>query len=560
MADGVDVAVADGGALPQGLTLSSSGVLSGIPEEVGRFPVPLTLSRHGDRATTAVIELQVGVHPGALVISQFRTLAPGDWFVQVVNTTDVPIELTGWSVAAQQVGEEETSEVPLGTGPLEPGGTAVVTNPFSSLRSQLVVTGLSGGEVPIESGFAIVAPNGAVTDAAGVDGALSNLAEGTGLSYPSQLRKEHLRYAFVRSGFDVGEPVDTDDNATDFSFAPVVGVEFPPDDPDPAAVRVDFDVAAPVFGQPVTATATVTGVVASTDAVQFAVDGAAVGPPVILVDGSATSTVLDALPVGSHVVTATFRPSGSGAVLVGEGRLTVGRAATTTAVSVRANALSAKVTPVAPGAGDPTGTVTFLVDGVEVGTALIESGVATLARAAAGGATRTIGAAYAGDDSFTGSSGSTARQDPKITARVSSTKPRRKTGWYRTPVTVTFSCTPAGAPLTEPCPAPVTLRREGAGRVVTRTVVATDGGVATVVVSPINIDRTGPKVRIRGIRGPGARGWPPRGTCVATDALSGVASCTLSRRIRPKRVVYVVVAADRAGNTSTRRVVLMRER
>ena len=165
----------------------------------------------------------------------------------------------------------------------------------------------------------------------------------------------------------------------------------------------------------------------------------------------------------------------------------------------------------------------------------------------------------AGDDSFTGSSASTALRNPTITARISSAEPRSASGWFRTPVTVTFTCTPGDAPLAGPCPAPVTLRQEGAGQSITRTVVATDGGAATVAVSPINIDRTGPRVRVRGVRG-ATSGRPPRGVCAAQDALSGVASCTITRSIHPRRVVYVAVATDEAGNTATDRVVVRRRR
>ncbi|HEY0904053.1 MAG TPA: Ig-like domain repeat protein, partial [Marmoricola sp.] len=560
--DGVTVGLAEGGALPQGLTLSPAGLLAGTPTELGRFPVPLALTRGGTTVTTGAIELHVVAGKGALTISQFRTLDPSDWFVQVVNTTDGPIDLAGWHVGLQPPGEHESIEVPLGTGSLDPGDTAVVTTPLSSLGSQLEVTGTNGGEVVLESGFRVVAPSGVVTDAAGVAGALPDLVEGDGVAYPTRLTKAHLRYAFVRTGFDVGAPEDSDDNASDFTFAKVVGVEDPPPPPPAqgaAEVAVGFDVAAPVFGQPVTASASVTvpgGSSAGT--VQFGVDGVDLGAPVAVRGGIARSGPLGVRTVGAHTVTAEFRPAGSAAV-VGRGTLIVGRAATTTQVGVGSNAFTATVMPVAPGAGQPTGPVTFLIDGVEVGSAPLEDGTATLEHAAPAGPSPTIAATYSGDDSFTGSSASTALRNPTITARISSAEPRSASGWFRTPVTVTFTCTPGDAPLAGPCPAPVTLRQEGAGQSITRTVVATDGGAATVAVSPINIDRTGPRVRVRGVRG-ATSGRPPRGVCAAQDALSGVASCTITRSIHPRRVVYVAVATDEAGNTATDRVVVRRRR
>ena len=75
----------------------------------------------------------------------------------------------------------------------------------------------------------------------------------------------------------------------------------------------------------------------------------------------------------------------------------------------------------------------------------------------------------------------------------------RRNGWYATPVTVTFTCKETSAPLTTACPAPVTLSRNAAGQSVTRTIMATDGGAATAVVSGINIDTVRPS-------GPGDRG------------------------------------------------------
>ncbi|WP_296601663.1 Ig-like domain-containing protein [Nocardioides sp.] len=565
--DGVTVSLAEGGALPQGLTLSPAGVLAGTPTELGRFPVPLALTRGGTTLTTGAIELHVVAGKGALTISQFRTLDPSDWFVQVVNTTEGPIDLAGWHVGLQPPGEEESIEVPLGTGSLDPGETAVVTTPLSSLGSQLGVSGTSAGQVALQSGFRVVAPSGVVTDAAGVVGALSDLVEGDGVSYPTRLTKAHLRYAFVRTGFADGALQDSEDNATDFTFAKVVGVEDPPADPplDPPApgttsVSVGLDVAAPVFGQPVTATASVTAPgQAAAGTVQFAVDGVDVGGPVTVSGGSAQSQTLGARPVGAHAVTAEYRPSGSGATVVGRATFTVGRAATTTEVAVGPSAFTATVTAVAPGAGRPTGAVTFLLDGAEIGSAPLQDGVATLEHDVPTGASPTVAASYAGDGSFTGSSASTARRDPAISARISSAEPRSTSGWYRTAVTVSFTCTPAGAPLVGDCPAPVTLRREGAGQAITRTVTAADGGMATVVVSPINIDRTVPEVRVRSVRA-ASTGRPPRGVCAAQDVLSGVASCTITRSIRPRRVVYVAVATDEAGNTATDRVVVRRRR
>src|SRR5207248_2786111 len=114
------------------------------------------------------------------------------------------------------------------------------------------------------------------------------------------------------------------------------------------------------------------------------------------------------------------------------------------------------------------------------------------------------------------------------------------------------TCTIADAPLTAPCPVPVELRTQGGGQSVTRTISATDGGAATLVVNGIDVDLTRPSVSIAGVRsGTTYVGAAPRGRCVAADRLSGVASCRLMSTVRGTQVTYRAIATDRAGNVSS---------
>ncbi|MBD8608537.1 immunoglobulin domain-containing protein [Aeromicrobium sp. CFBP 8757] len=313
-----------------------------------------------------------------------------------------------------------------------------------------------------------------------------------------------------------------------------------------------------VFGQSVTATATVasaTGTVSGT--VQFTVDGDALGAPVTVVDGVATSPQLlgpggDSLATGPHAVGATFTPTDAVRFDGANGSTTqvVNQSATTTKVDVASTSITATVTPVAPGRGTPTGSVAFSVGSEVVGTAPLVDGVATLDETVPAGLTREVAAVYGGDASFTGSSTSVNRNDPTITATVSSAHPRTSYGWYRSAVTVTFTCTTNGAALTEPCPAPVRFSGRGAGQSVTRTISSVDGGVATAVVSGINIDNQRPTLKIRGVKKGGVYGpRAPKARCVAKDSLSGVASCKVSTRKRGTTVTVTATATDRAGNT-----------
>lgn len=321
-----------------------------------------------------------------------------------------------------------------------------------------------------------------------------------------------------------------------------------------------------VFGQLATVTATVSEADHSSPAgaVQFTLNGAKLGSPVPLTGGKATSPDLTAgAAPGSYQVGASFEPAQT--AVYGPASATpvtalLSRASSAASLQVRAKSISATLAPVRPGAGTPTGSVSFSVAGKLVGSAPLAGGVATLDYAVPTGAARAVAASYAGDTDFTGSSVSTSRHDPSIAARVTGRLPKSRAGWYSTPVRVSFTCRAHGAPLTRPCPSPVTLSRNAAGQSVSRTITAADGGAATVVVGPISIDRRLPVVRIVGVR-PAATymGAAPTPRCKARDALSGIASCVLrvhkhvsASGLDITTISYTAVATDRAG--SRRRV------
>ncbi|QGN34369.1 putative Ig domain-containing protein [Microlunatus sp. Gsoil 973] len=318
-----------------------------------------------------------------------------------------------------------------------------------------------------------------------------------------------------------------------------------------------------VYGQSVDATVTVAADSGTpTGSVQLGVDGTKVGAPVAVTGGSPVRRTLTGpgggpLAPGSHVVTASFTPTDSTTYASATASVTqvVLQAATRTSLSVHAHTLRAVVTAVAPGAGTPTGTVSFLVGGHRVGTARLTRGVANQTYTVPVGRANRVAASYSGDRNFTASSVSTSRHDPKITASLSSAHHRSRFGWYRSPVTIRFTCTVTSARLTSHCPAPVVLRHQGANQSVSRTIAAADGGTATVVVRGVNIDLTRPKVSIKGPRdGATYKGSAPRARCAGLDRLSGVASCRLTKKTHGDRISYRATATDRAGNTVHRSV------
>lgn len=294
--------------------------------------------------------------------------------------------------------------------------------------------------------------------------------------------------------------------------------------------------------------------------VQYYVDGEALGGPQQVESPNGYTTLpneIGSTALGLHEVEAVLTPTDptKHAGSSDTAQFTVSRIPTRTQLTVAPDSLSAAVTRLNPGFVHPTGLVRFFVAGEPVGSAPLVDGEATLPHDLAAGDARRVTAVFRNQSHFARSTDATARANPVITATRSSASAKRN-GWHRDPVTITFRCRVAGAPLTEPCPSPVTLSRSGANQSVTRTVMAQDGGVDTVTVDDVDIDRVAPRLRLTGVRA-GATYFAggPRAHCRATDAHSGPAGCTVTRATRGNRLVYTARAKDRAGNVTTRRVV-----
>lgn len=296
------------------------------------------------------------------------------------------------------------------------------------------------------------------------------------------------------------------------------------------------------YGQLVTFTATLNPL--PTGQVQWSVNGTNSGAAVTLGSSSTiTFTPSTPLPVGADVVKASYLGDATHGTSSGQVTETVSKASTTTTVQVTSTTVTATVAPVAPGAGTPTGTVSFTINGVAAGTATVGTGgVATLSTTSAG--THSVSATYSGDSNFNSSIGNRTPIGPTVVAHITSQIPKTRFGWHRSPVYVFFSCTPNTAPLVGSCPGTVTLSRNGFGQAVTETVTATDGGSTTVTVRGINIDRVKPRLTVRR--------HGTRLSCNGIDGLSGIASCRIHRTVHTRggvrNVNWTAVATDRAGN------------
>src|SRR5262249_36034193 len=167
-----------------------------------------------------------------------------------------------------------------------------------------------------------------------------------------------------------------------------------------------------VFGQPVTLRASVASAAGTpTGTVTFLDGNTVLGTAQVNAAGQAALTV--SLGVGNHALTASFAGTGTFANSTSAALAqTVNRAATALALASSLNpaapgqavTFTATVAAVAPGAGTPTGTVTFRDGAVILGTATVEAGgraTFTISFAVAGD--HAITATYSGDANFVGS-------------------------------------------------------------------------------------------------------------------------------------------------------------
>ena len=219
----------------------------------------------------------------------------------------------------------------------------------------------------------------------------------------------------------------------------------------PTTTTLAASPAAPVFGQSLTLTVAVSaassgsGTPLPSGTVTFQDGGALLGTA-SLQGGSASLTVPGSLSVGSHSFSATYGGDSSYAAGGTSSPISavVGKAQGSVALASSASPSffgqsvdwTATVTAAAPGAGTPTGVVTFSDGGTVVGTSTLASGVATFTPTALQPGTHSVSASYSGDASFLGGSGALSQVvNPASTSiALSSSAPSTA---YGLPVTFT---------------------------------------------------------------------------------------------------------------------------
>ena len=215
----------------------------------------------------------------------------------------------------------------------------------------------------------------------------------------------------------------------------------------PATTTVLVSSANPsTFGQSVTFTATVSSPAGiPTGTVTFLDGASSLGTGTLDSSGMATLTTAS-LAVGAHSITASyggdtnFNPSSSSAL-----SQTVNKGATTVTAISSVNpsvfgqgvTFSAVVAPVAPGAGSPTGTVTFQDGATSLGTSGITNGQASFTTSSLAVGSHSVTAVYNGDGNFNGASSAPVTQAVNKAASSTSVASSANPAAFAQPVTFT---------------------------------------------------------------------------------------------------------------------------
>jgi len=215
-------------------------------------------------------------------------------------------------------------------------------------------------------------------------------------------------YAINDSRQIVGVGIATDHTEHGYLLTPAIS---------PTTTALSGSVSPSVFGQQVSLSATVapsgSSLLTPTGSVTFS-DGATVLGTVALTAGTAILNS-SSLGVGSHAITAAYAGDNNFSASTSSSLAqTVNQGTTTASVSASPNpgifgqpvTLTAAVSVVAPAAGSPTGTVTFVDGTTALGTATLSGGQAAFTTSSLSQGSHSITVTCSGDTNFLGSTSS----------------------------------------------------------------------------------------------------------------------------------------------------------
>jgi beta-lactamase superfamily II metal-dependent hydrolase len=213
------------GRLPDGLSLSAIGVLSGTPTAAGQFTFTARALGIDTCSGAASFAVTIAKAPGrtanGIVISEFRTRGPNggnDEFVEIYNSSDVAMDISGWQLAGS------SNTAPTGIRATVPGSTSLparehflFVNLGSNGYSGTVTGNLSYTTgISDNGGVALTTADGTIVDQVGVTTSALAYKEGEPLAI--QLSTNTNRSYQRKPGGSAATLEDSGDNADDFEL------------------------------------------------------------------------------------------------------------------------------------------------------------------------------------------------------------------------------------------------------------------------------------------------------------------------------------------------------
>ncbi|HEV7723266.1 MAG TPA: Ig-like domain repeat protein [Iamia sp.] len=407
-----------------------------------------------------------GMRPaGELPTQNYRVTSTG---------TPSPAPVVQWKVVAEGTAAGTGTIAATAASDLIPGSTTVFTDVEVGAETAPTITDDPDDETVTAGQQAVfdAAATGATTvrwevstDDGGSWGPVSEGAGSTTLAFTAGGDDDGNQY---RAVFANGSGVETTTAAATLTVDAIA-----------TTTTVVPSPAAPDVGDAVSFTATITPS-AATGTVQFSVDGAALGGPIAVAGGTATSPSTSSLTAGDHTVSAVYSGDTDHAGSTGVGGVSVGKIETTTGVTPSPASplvgedvtFTASVSP-----SNATGTVTFKVDGSTVGSPVALAGGTATSSSVSGLArgSHVVEAAYSGDASRAISTSgpvtfTVARRSTTTTVDVTPDDPERGD-------LVSFSAT------VDPAPEGGTVQFTYDGSAYGSPVAVGPGGVATTEAS-----------------------------------------------------------------------------
>ncbi|MGW3269588.1 beta strand repeat-containing protein, partial [Streptomyces sp. NPDC001056] len=468
------------GTLTQDVGLADTTTTVTSSPNPTRFGQPVTIS-----ATVAPVVPGVGVPTGTVTFStssgQSLTV-PLDASGTATFTTSTPFPVGTETITATYSGDANfnpsTGSTTQAVNPADTT-TTVGSSPDPSVFGQpvtltaTVTAAAPGAGVPTGTvTFTVTGPGG---------GSVTSTLDAGGVATAT--------FTTLQPGT---HPVSADYNG-DADFTPSTGTGSQTVTAATTASTITVSPTPSAFGEPVTVTVVVApvapGAGVPTGDVTFTITGDGGGTFTATLDGSGRATLTIAtLGTGSHDITATYPGDADFTGSTSTQTQTVNAAATTTTLVTSPNptlsgesfTATATVAPVAPGAGTPTGTVTFALSGGTTVDAPLVGGVATITAALPAGV-RLLSATYPGDAHFTGSTGTETHAVDKA-ATTTTVTPAPDPSQFGQAVAVAVAVAPVAPGAGTPTGF-VTVTIDGSGSVD----LPLAGGTATLTTSALSV-------------------------------------------------------------------------